>query len=243
MGTTTTIVKADTFAQATPKVRRVITGAVKALSALEPTPARLSAAVKAVGNIRALGYSVRGTVAILSDATNGNMPVGKGTIERLGYIADAIADASQWPALDRDATLAIVQDLYRIAQVGAKDDITRAAELGRKATDANGAIVAVAAVKAELNEAERKALTAPPARKPQTPDTKATEPSDEKAPAPAPRETQSALDGATTLALAQALLARVSRPEFTPDAVLTQVLEALTQAAEAAAEAEALATK
>jgi len=141
--------------------RRHVASAYSALAALEPSPTRIRKAAATVGTLRTDGLSIRGIVAVLSVQGQGTLPTGKGTIERLGYVADAIG--GEWPDTG-DSADAILMALYRIAQTGKASDVARAAELGRKAVDGDTAFTAVDAVRRELNAAEHKALTSKPAR-------------------------------------------------------------------------------
>lgn len=156
--TTTATTDLSTLA---PKVRKQIATAYAALKGLEPSPARIRRAAVAVGALRTAGLSIRGTVAVLSVEGQGTLPVGKGTIERMGYVADGIA--GEWPDTG-DSADAILMALYRIAQTGRAADVARAAELGRKSTDGEAAFAAVDAVRMELNAGEHKSLTTAPAR-------------------------------------------------------------------------------
>lgn len=145
------------------QVARQITGAYAALANLNPTPARIRAAASKVLALRAT-MSIRGIVAAMSVEGNGTLPTGKGTIERLGYVADALT--GEWNAgiLTGSDADGIVASLYRIAQIGRAADVARAAEMGRKCPDAESAFTAVDAVREELNAAQHKSLTAAPAR-------------------------------------------------------------------------------
>lgn len=143
-------------------IARQVKSAFSALSALEPSAARIRRAATTVGALRQ-HTSIRGIVAVLSVEGNGTLPVGKGTIERMGYVADAIA--GEWPDVGDNAD-AILMALYRIAQTGNAADVARAAEMGRKATDGESAYLAIDAVRTELNAGQHKSLTAKPERQP-----------------------------------------------------------------------------
>lgn len=216
--------------------RKAITGAYAALAALEPSAARIRRAAKAVGNLRTLGLSVRGIVAVMSVEGNGTLPTGKGSIERLGYVADAIG--GEWPDTG-DSADAILMSLYRIAQTGRAADVARAAELGRASADGDSAYAAVDAIRRELNAAEHKSLTTAPARPvageaadggKQTDDADADTDADDTTPdehAAPKRETAATLASASVLALISELSKRAASVSFTPDAVLTEAFDAL----------------
>lgn len=161
MGKAITTTTSAAFDALTAGQRRHVASAYSALAALEPSPTRIRKAAATVGTLRTDGLSIRGIVAVLSVQGQGTLPTGKGTIERLGYVADAIG--GEWPDTG-DSADAILMALYRIAQTGKASDVARAAELGRKASDGDTAFTAVDAVRRELNAAEHKALTTKPTR-------------------------------------------------------------------------------
>jgi hypothetical protein len=254
------------------KVRRDLGGAYSALRDLEPTPARLLKAAEKVGVLRFThGVSVRGVVAIMSAYGQGTLPAGKGTIERLGYVAEGIA--GEWPTTpedadadtikaDAEAKLSIVADLYRIAQIGNAADVTRAADLGRKSPTLASASAQVGAVKGELNAAQHKSLTTAPTRQvggnagdggnaPQAPQAPAqgtegaqtpqTPQGDGQTPH-APHTVQSALSAATLGALIAEATARAAAEGFTPDADLQAAFDILAATFTEAAERAQAAT-
>jgi hypothetical protein len=212
-----------------PAARKAVHGAHDALANLSPTPARILAAARKVGALRNAGVSVRGVVALMSVAGSGTLPVGKGTIERIGYVADALSGEYAEAVTGPDAYVAVPtrkvgQDgkplvittpapealaavFYRVAQNGKASDVARAAELARKSADAQGAWDAVAGVRDELNAAEYRSLTTAPVRP------VAGEAGDGgKSPATEPTEpqvTEPADDGDVTTGQAQARLSDV----------------------------------
>lgn len=230
-----TTINSDALSLYTPVQRRKITGAYAALSGLEPSAARIRRAAVAVGTLRGYGLSIRGIVGVMSLEGNGTLPTGKGTIERLGYVADAIG--GEWPDTG-DSADGILMALYRIAQTGKAADVARAAEVGRAAADGDSAFTAVDAVRLELNAAQHKSLTTDPARKPSgktlnpaghdTDDDTDTD-TDDVAP-PAKGTTRAAaegLAGATVLSLIAELTRRVGGKGFTPDAVVSDAFDLL----------------
>lgn len=219
-----------------PAAQRAIAQAYDALKGLEPSPARVRKAAVKVGAMRNAGVSVRGVVALLSVHGAGTLPTGKGTIERLGYVADAIA--GEWPDTG-DSADAILMALYRIAQTGRAADVARAAELGRKATTADDAFTAVDAVRRELNAAEHRALTTP-ANRPVAGEAadggKTSEPEEAEA-EPVTSQRESIAEAATLSRIGlTSLLAEVARrvqlPGFTPDDVLSAYAAEIAEAFE-----------
>lgn len=212
------------------KVRRSITGAYAALSALEPTPARIYRAAVRVGELSAHGLSVRGIVAVLSVEGQGVLPTGKGTIERLGYVADALT--GEWPDMGEDVH-GIVHALYKVANVGKSADVKRAAELARKSKTAADAYTAIDGVLSEVRGAQYRALTTAPARQPAPPapvesseseaDAETTAPASK----PSTRAAGEALAGAGLLSLIAELQKRVGAKGFTPDAVALEAFDLL----------------
>lgn len=222
------------------KVRRDITGAYAALAALEPNAARLRKAAERVGTLRRHGISIRGIVAILSVEGAGTLPTGKTTIERLGYVADAIG--GEWPDTG-DSADGILMALHRISQIGKAGDVARAAELGRATANGVDAFSAVDAVRIELNGTQHRDLTTAPARPVggtpaavTTPDADDDDDDDTTPAAPVtPRAESERLTSSSTLALISELARRAGARGFTPDDVLTEAFDALAVAWETAA--------
>lgn len=234
------------------ETRKMLTTAYDALAALEPTPARIRKAAASVGALRGIGVSVRGIVALLSVEGSGNLPTSKGSIERLGYVADALT--GKWPTMPDNATRdAIVVALYRVAQAGRAADVARAAERGRASADADAAYTAVTAVRDELNAERHRALTSAPER-PTAGETAdggkvatlrdaldAEDTAADSAEEGDTRASSAALSSASFTALMAELHKRVTNGRFTPDAVIDEAWTALGVAYEEAA-ARTLAT-
>ncbi len=219
-------------------VRRAYTAAAD----LEPSVARVRRAALAVGALRTRGASVRNVVKLLSLYGEGTLPTSKGSIERLGYVADAIG--GEWPDTG-DCADAILMSLYRIAQAGRAADVARAAELGRQAANGDDALAAVDAIKTELNRDQHRSIVAAPDRPVAglareagiAPDTDDTANDDQPTVADVTRQvlSSSALASASVMALVQELHKRVTSRGFTPDQVIDDAFTGLAVAYETVA--------
>lgn len=222
--------------------RRDIDRAYGALAALEPSAIRIRRAAQAVGTLRTRGASVRNVVKLLSLSGSGHLPTGKSTIERLGYVADAIG--GEWPDMG-DTADATLMHLYRIACIGRAADVARAAELGRAAATGDDAHAAVESIREELTRAQHRDIVAAPDRPvaglaresgilPADDDTDDTDAPVTVASRPAVLPS-SALAAASTLALMAELHKRITSRGFTPDTEIDDAMTALGVAYESVA--------
>lgn len=141
-------VKSDTAALPA-NVRRAIGKAQRAVAGLEPSTARIVAAVRAVG-VLAVEFGMSSRAVQFHTGTS------KGTAARLHTVATRAATLPDFG----DSNDAIIGALFSIGHYGNAADVTRAADLGGKAEDGDAAYAAVSAVLAEVKQAEVKALTA-----------------------------------------------------------------------------------
>jgi hypothetical protein len=224
-----------------PAYLRDVRRAYVAASDLEPSAARVRRAAVAVGTLRNRGASVRNVVKLLSLYGEGTLPTSKGSIERLGYVADAIS--GEWPNVG-DCADAILMSIYRIAQHGRAADVARAAELGRAAANGDDALAAIDAIKAELNRERHREIVAAPdrpvagiAREAGLPaDTEHDDDDTQPTVADVARQalSSSALASASVLALVAELHKRVTARGFTPDQVIDDAWTELGMAYESA---------